>query len=109
MTIITVPSDKKDALICADQLYQQAVAATATKALAPADGAPGGKITSRTPRTHPDKRTSLELCAPAEDVPESSTSKSKKSRAAPPETKKVSVKEDDMGGAFTISSTLDSK
>ena len=33
MTIITVPSDKKDALICADKLYWQAVAATAAKAL----------------------------------------------------------------------------
>ena len=46
---------------------------------------------------------------PVEDVPESSTGKSKKSKAAPPETKKVSVKEDGTGGAFTISSTLDSK
>jgi len=40
--IITVPSDKKDALICADQLYQQVVVAAATaKVLAPAVGAPG--------------------------------------------------------------------
>ena len=39
----------------------------------------------------------------------SSTSKSKKSRAEPPQTKKVSVWEDGTGGAFTISSTLDSK
>ena len=29
MTIITVPSDEKDALICADQLYREVVAATA--------------------------------------------------------------------------------
>ena len=36
LTIISVPSDKKDALICADQLYREAVAAAATKALAPA-------------------------------------------------------------------------
>ena len=42
VTIITVPSDKKDALICAAQLYQQAVAVAATaKALAPAAGATG--------------------------------------------------------------------
>ena len=33
----------------------------------------------------------------------------KKSRATPPGTKKVSVKEDGTGGAFTISSTLDNK
>ena len=31
MNIITVPSDKKDALICADQLYREAVAATASR------------------------------------------------------------------------------
>ena len=32
MNIITVPSDKKDALICANQLYREAVAAAAAKA-----------------------------------------------------------------------------
>ena len=109
MNIITIPSDKKDALICADQLYREAVAATAAKALAPAARAPTGKNTGKTSRTHFIKPTSLECCPPIEDVPESSTSKSKKSRAAPPETKRVSVKEDGTGGAFTISSTLDSK
>ena len=51
MTIITVPSDKKDALICADQLYREAVAATAAKALAPAAEAPGRKKTGKTSRT----------------------------------------------------------
>ena len=109
MNIITVPSDKKDALICADQLYREAVAAAAAKAPAPADGAPRGKKTGETPRTHSGKHTSSGCCAPIEDVPESSTGKSKKSRVAPPETKKVSVKKDGTGGAFTISSTLDSK
>ena len=110
MTIISVPSNKKNALFCADQLYREAVAATAAKVLAPAAEAPGGKKkTGKTSCTHSGKSTSLECCATVEDVPESSTGKSKKSRAAPPETKKVSVKEDDMGGAFTISSTLDSK
>ena len=61
VTIITVPSDKKDALICADQLYQQAVAAAATaKALALAAGAPGRqkKKTGETSGTHSGKRTS---------------------------------------------------
>ena len=109
MTIITVPSDKKDALICTDQLYREAVAATAAKALAPVAKASGGKKTGKTSRAHSGKRTSSECSAPVEDVPESSTGKSKKSRAAPPETKKVSVKEDGTGGAFTISSALDSK
>ena len=109
MNIITVPSDKKDTLICTDQLYREAVAAAAAKAPAPADGAPGGKKTSETPCTHSGKHTSSGCCAPIEDVPKSSAGKSKKSRAAPPETKKVPVKEDGTGGAFTISSTLDSK
>ena len=49
LTIITVPSDKKDALICADQLYREAVAATATRALAPTAEAPGRKKAGRTP------------------------------------------------------------
>ena len=43
MNIITVPSDKKDALICTDQLYQEAVAAAAANAFAPATGAPRGR------------------------------------------------------------------
>ena len=114
MNIITVPSDKKDALICADQLYREVVAAAAaTRALAPAAGTPGGKKkkkkTGETSDTHSGKRTSSECSAPTEDVPESSTSRNKKSRATPPGTKKVSVKEDGTGGAFTISSTLDDK
>ena len=53
MNIITVPSDKKDALICADQLYREAVAAAAAKALAPAAEAPGGKKKpGKASRTH---------------------------------------------------------
>ena len=58
MTIITVPSDKKDALICADQLYREVAAATAAKALAPAAEAPGGRKIDKTSRTHSNKRTS---------------------------------------------------
>ena len=63
MNIITVPSDKKEALICADQLYREVVAATAAKALAPAAGAPKGKKTGKTSRTHSGKRTSSDCCA----------------------------------------------
>ena len=110
LTIITVPSNKKDALICVDQLYGEAVAAAAAKAPAPAAEAPEGKKKpGKTSHTHSDKRTSSECCASVEDVPESSTDKSKGSRAEPPQTKKVPVKEDGTGGAFTIGSTLDSK
>ena len=60
----------------------------------------GGKKTGETPRTHFSKRTSSGCCAPIEDVPKSSTGKSKKSRAAPPETKKVPVKEDGRGSFY---------
>ena len=97
-------------MICADQLYREAVAAAAVKAPAlAAEGLGGKEKPGKTSRTHSGKRTSSECCATIEDVPESSTGKSKKSRAAPPETKKVPVKEDGTGGAFTISSTLNSK
>ena len=112
VTIITVPSDKKDELICTNQLYQQAVAAAATaKALAPAAGAPGRqkKKTGETSGTHSSKCTSSECSTPIEDVPESSADRNKKSRATPPGTKKVSIKEDGTGGAFTISSILDDR
>ena len=110
LTIISVPSDKKDALICTDQLYWGAVAAAAVKAPAPTAEGPGGKKKpGKTSRTHSGKRTSSKCCATVEDVPESSTDKSKRSRAEPPQTKKVSFREDGTGGAFTIGSTLDSK
>ena len=108
-TIITVPSDKKDALICADQLYWEAAAVTAAKALAPAAGVPREKKTGMTSRTHSGKRTSSECCATVEDAPSSSTGKCKKTMAAPPETKTVSAKKDGTGGTFTISATLDPK
>ena len=74
LTIISVPFDKKDALICADQLYREAVAAAAVKAPAPAaEGLGGKKKPDKTSRTHSSKRTSSECCATVKDVPESST------------------------------------
>ena len=110
LTIISIASDKKDALICADQLYREAVAAAAVKPPAPAAGGPEGKgKPGKTSRTHSGKHASSECYATVEDVPEGSTSEGKKSRAEPPQTKKVSVREDGTGGAFTISSTLDNK
>jgi hypothetical protein len=87
--VITIHSDKMDTLICADQLCQEAVAAPAVKASAPA----------------------VKASAPAAGTPGGTkkTGKNKKSKAAPPETKKVPVREDGTGGTFTISSTLDDK
>ena len=109
MNVITVHSDKKDALICADQLYREVVAASAAKALAPAAKAPGGKKNGKTSGANSGKRTSSECCAPVEDVPENSTGKRKKVKAAPSATKKVPAKDDGTGGTFVISSTLDDK
>ena len=111
MSIITVHSDKKDALICTDKIFREAVAASAAKANAPAVQDPGKKKKKpgKTSGENSGKRASPEGCATIEDKPESSAGKSKKSKAAPPETKKVSVKEDGTGGTFTISSALDDK
>ena len=94
MSIITVSCNKRDALTCVDQLYQEAVAVSAAKILAPATEKKTGKAlaTDKAPGsgkgscTHSGKRASLECCVPAEDVPKSSTSKSNKSKVAPPET-----------------------
>lgn len=109
MSIITLGCDKRDALICDDQLYREAVAGSVAKILAPATEKKTGKApaagkapgSSKGSCTLSGKRASLECCVPVEDVPESSTGKSKKSKAAPPETKEVPVKEDGMGGVFT--------
>ena len=81
MSIITVTSDKKYALICADQLYREAVAATAAKALAPAAVAPGGKKagktssgkTSRTNSNIPDIMTPGRLSPPWNSFPAADT------------------------------------
>ena len=108
VSVISVPCDKKDALICADKIYREAAAAAAGKALAAKT--PGGKKKfGGSSCTHSGKRASPECCAAVEDVPESSAGKCKRSKAAPPATKKVSAKEDGTGGSFTISATLDAK
>ena len=110
MSVITVHSDKKDALICTDKMYREAVAASAAKAHAPAAQNPSKKKKpGKTSSTNSGKRASSECCTAVEDAPESSAGQSKKSKAAPPKTKKVSAKEDGTGGTFTISSTLDDK
>jgi hypothetical protein len=110
LSVITIHSDKKDALICADQLYLEVVAAPAVKASAPADGTPGGKKkTGKNLGVNSGKRASSKCCASVEDAPESSTGKNKKAKATLPETKKVPIRVDGTGGTFTISSTLDDK
>jgi len=110
MSVITVHSDKKDALICTNKLYRETVAASAAKANAPAAQNPSKKKKSgKTSGANSGKRAFPECCATVDDEPESSTGKSKKSKVAPPETKKVPAKEDGTGGTLPISSTLDDK
>ena len=110
ISVISIPGDEKDALIYADKIYREAAAATNRNSLAAE--APGGKKKTKSGKSsnaHSGKRTSSECCAAVEDAPSSSTGKYKKTMVAPPETKKVSAKEDDTGGTFTISATLDPK
>ena len=110
ISVISVPGEKKDALVCTDKIYWEAAAAADHNTLAAK--APGGKKKTKSGKSsdaHSGKRTSSECCATIEDAPSSSTGKCKKKMAAPPETKKVSAKEDGTGGTFTISATLDPK
>src|SRR3954464_6059031 len=68
ISVIFVPGDKKDALICTDQIYRDATAATARGPLAA--GASGGKKKSgRCSGAHSGKRASSKCCAAVEDVP----------------------------------------
>ena len=110
ISVISVPGNKKDAIICTNKIYREATAAADHKPLAAE--APGGKKKTKSGKSsdaHSGKRTSSECCATVEDAPSRSTGKCKKAMAAPPKTKKVSAKEDGTGGTFTISATLDPK
>ena len=82
MGIITIPSDKKDAVICVERTFQEAAAADADKSTAPARERKGkkGKDAGKVSRRH----SSPEDCAPVDDVPESSNAQSKKIRTAAP-------------------------
>ena len=121
ISVISIPGDKKDALICADKChlcpwrqegcsYRDAAAAADHKTLA-AEAPEGKKKTKsgKSSNAHFGERTSSECCATVEDAPSSSTGKCKKAKTAAPETKKVAAKEDGTGGTFTISAMLDPK
>src|SRR3954471_21743458 len=80
ISVISVPGDKKDALICADQIYRDATAATVRDPLAA--GAPGGKKKAKSGEcsgAHSGKRASLEYRAAVEDAPSSSIGKKTRS------------------------------
>jgi hypothetical protein len=111
MSVITIHSDKKDAVICVDKLYREAAAVSAGKAPVSAAKTPGGRKNKKNGKTS-DKssgKCTAECSKPVEDEPESSAGKKQKTKAATPMTKQVSLKEDGTGGTFTISATLNEK
>src|SRR4051812_26930103 len=70
MSVITVPGDKKDALICADRIYREVAAATDHGPLAAE--APGRKKKTKSGKcsdAHSGKCASSECCATVEDAP----------------------------------------
>src|SRR6266496_4225684 len=85
--VITIPSDEKDAIICVDKMYRDAVTAAAVEATAPAKENKGKKKDCRTSSKESGKRAPSECTAPVDDVPECSNSK--KSKVAAPQLKKV--------------------
>jgi hypothetical protein len=105
--VIFIPSEKKDAIICVDKMYRDAVAAEAAEAAVPAKEIKGKKQAHRDTSKESRKRTSLKCAAPVDDLPESSNSK--RSKAAAPPVKKLPAGLAGADGTFTISATLDDK
>ena len=71
---ISIPSNEKDAIICVDKMYRDAVAAEAAKAIVPAKEIKGKKKASRDTSKESGKRTSSEYVAPVDDLPKSPNS-----------------------------------
>jgi hypothetical protein len=105
--IISIPSDKKDAVICVDKMYREAVAAEAVEASVPAKENNKKKRDRKDGCKESGKCASSEYVAPVDDVPESSNSK--RPKAAAPAVKKVLAGLAGADGTFTISATLDDK
>ena len=76
--VLTIPSDEKDAIICVDKMYRDAVAAEAAAAVVPANESKGKKRDCRTSGKESGKRAPSEGTAPVDDVPECSNSKKSK-------------------------------
>ena len=100
--VIAVPSDEKDAIICVDKMYRDAVAAEATAATAPSKESKGKKRDCRTSGKESRKHAPPPECtAPVDDVPECSNSK--RSKVAAPQVKKVPARLAGVDSTFTIS------
>ena len=104
MGVISIPSDKKDAIICIDKMYRDAVAAAAAEAVVPAKENKQGRKTGKDTGNKSGKHASRECSAPTDDLLESSTSK--RSKDVAPVVKKVPAGLVCANGTFTISSTL---
>ena len=85
--VITIPSDEKDAIICMDRMYRDAVAAEAAAVAVPAKESRGKKRDCRTSSKESRKHAPTECTTPIDDVPEYSNSK--RSKVAAPQVKKV--------------------
>src|SRR5215216_1598107 len=87
MGVLSIQSDKKDAIICVDQMYREAVAAEAVEDTAPAKDSKRKGNADKGSGKELGKRTSSECAYPIDDMSESSNSK--RPKAAAPAVKKV--------------------
>nr|XP_020191238.1 uncharacterized protein LOC109776985 [Aegilops tauschii subsp. strangulata] len=107
MVVISIPSDKKDAIICVDKMYRDAVTAEAVEPAVPTKEKKKAKRANRDADKESGKHASPECAAPIDNFPKSSTSK--RSKVASSVVKKVPVGLGGASGTVTISSTLDDK
>ena len=105
--VITIPSDEKDAIICVDKIYRDAVAVEAVVATAPGKDIKGKKRDCRTSSNECGKHVPSECTTPVDDVPECSNNK--RSQVVASQVKKVPTEPGGINGTFTISATLDDK
>ena len=71
MGVISIPSDKKDAMICVYKMYRDTVAAEAAETAVLEKESKGKKKNSRDAGKESGKCTSTECATPIDDVPES--------------------------------------
>jgi hypothetical protein len=105
--IISIPSDKKDTIICLDKMYREAVATEAAEIVTATKDTKKKKGAGVDTGKDSGKHVSPECAAPVEELSECSTGK--RYKVAPPAVKKVPARLDGSDGTFTISSTLNSK
>ena len=107
MGVLTIPSDAKDAIICMDKMYRDAVMTEDAELTTVTKESKKKKKGSKDACKESGKHTSPENVAPVDDLPESSNSK--RSKAATPTMKKVPAGLAGTDSTFTISSTLNDK